>query len=175
MTCPALLMRNTTDNPEWRGWIYHDHVSWFPGSGYVVEKLFREHYAEKYFASATGTFHDIPNRNVFFDDISQMKPTGWKPGTFDAIATGSADRKRIVIKAVNYADDPNTLLARLRGSAVPEKAMVKIYSLSASLTDTPSMEQPDKIKPVETTQLYSKDLAIELKPYTVAVVEIVRN
>ncbi|HWA36142.1 MAG TPA: carbohydrate binding domain-containing protein, partial [Cyclobacteriaceae bacterium] len=32
MTCPALLMRNTTDNPEWRAFIYHDHVSWFPGS-----------------------------------------------------------------------------------------------------------------------------------------------
>ena len=117
MTCPALLMRNTTDNPEWRAWIYHDPVSWFPGSGYVVEKLFREHYAEKYFASATGTFRDIPNRNTFFDDIPQMKPAGWKPGTFDAIATGSADGKRIVIKAVNYAGEPNTLLARLRGSA----------------------------------------------------------
>jgi alpha-N-arabinofuranosidase len=74
MSCPALLMRNTTDNPEWRAWIYHDHVSWFPGSGYVVEKLFREHYAEKQFASTTGTFRDIPNRNIFFEDISQMKP-----------------------------------------------------------------------------------------------------
>jgi alpha-N-arabinofuranosidase len=173
MTCPALLMRNTTDNPEWRAWIYHDHVSWFPGSGYVVEKLFREHYAEKHFASTTGTFRDIPNRSTFFDDVSQMKPTGWKPGTFDAIATGSADGKRIVIKAVNYADSPNTLLARLRGSAVPEKATVKIYSLSAALTDAPSLEQPDKIKPIETTQLYARDLTIELKPYTVAVIEII--
>ena len=67
MTCPALLMRNTTDNPEWRAWIYHDHVSWFPGSGYVVEKLFREHYAETYLASATGTFRDIADRGAFFD------------------------------------------------------------------------------------------------------------
>ncbi len=175
MSCPALLMRNTTDNPEWRAWIYHDHVSWYPGSGYVVGKLFREHYAEKYFASATGTFRDIPNRKTFFDDISQMKPAAWKPGTFDAIATGSADGKRIVIKAVSYADSPNTLLARLRGSAVPEKATVKIYTLSAGLTDAPSMEQPDKIKPIETTQPYARDLAIELEPYTVAVIEIVGN
>ena len=37
MTCPALLMRNTADNPEWRAWIYQDNASWFPGSGYVVE------------------------------------------------------------------------------------------------------------------------------------------
>ena len=43
MTSPALLMRNTSDDPEWRAWIYHDHVSWFAGSGYVAEKLFRDH------------------------------------------------------------------------------------------------------------------------------------
>jgi alpha-N-arabinofuranosidase len=172
MTCPALLMRNTTDNPEWRAWIYHDTVSWFPGSGYVVEKLFREHYAEKYLASATGTFRDITNRSTFFDDISQMKPTGWQSGTFDAIATGSADGRRIVIKAVNYAGQANTLLARLRGSTAPGRATVKIYSLSAGLTDAASMEQPDKIKVVERTQPYARDLVIELKPYTVEVIEI---
>ncbi len=172
MSCPALLMRNTTDNPEWRAWIYHDHVSWFPGSGYVVEKLFREHYAERYFASTTGTFRDIPNRNAFFDDISQMKPEAWRPGTLDAIATGSADGRRIVVKAVNYDGQPNTLLVRLQGSAVPEKAAVKACFLSAGLTDAPSMEHPDKIQPVETTLPYARNLTIELPPYAVSVVEI---
>ncbi len=175
MSCPALLMRNTTDNPEWRAWIYHDPVTWFPGSGYVVEKLFREHYAEKYFASTTGTFRDIPNRNAFFDDISQMKPQGWRPDTLDAIATGSADGKRIIIKAVNYAGVRATLLARLRGTSVPEKATVKICSLNAGLTDAPSLEQPDRIKPIETTQPYSRDLRIELEPCSVGVIEIIRD
>ena len=173
MSCPALLMRNTTDNPEWRAWIYHDNVSWFPGSGYVVEKLFREHYVEKYLASATGTFRDITNRSAFFDDISQMKPQGWKPDTFDAIATGSADGKRIVIKAVNYDGQPNTLLVRLQGSAVPEKAAVKTFAVSAGLTDTPSMEHPDAIKPVEKTLPYSRNLTIESPPYAVSVIEII--
>jgi alpha-N-arabinofuranosidase len=172
MTCPALLMRNTTDNPEWRAWIYQDHVSWFPGSGYVVEKLFRDHYAEKYYASSTGSFRDITNRTAFFDDISQMKPTGWTPGTVDAIATGSADGKRIVIKAVNYSDDRNTLLTRLSGALAPKNATVKIFTLSAGLTDAPSMDQPDKIKPIETTQPYACDLTIELRPHSVAVIEI---
>ncbi len=59
MTSPALLMRNTTDDPTWTSFIYHDHVSWFPGGGYVVEKLFREHFAETYLASTSGTFRDI--------------------------------------------------------------------------------------------------------------------
>ena len=96
MTSPALLMRNTTDDPTWTAFIYHDHVSWFPGGGYVVEKLFREHFAETYLASTSGTFRDIGDRASFFTDISQMKPEGWQPGTVDAIATASADGRRIV-------------------------------------------------------------------------------
>ena len=115
MTCPALLMRNTEDDPTWTAFVYHDHVSWFPGSGYVVEKLFRDHYAPRYYASTTGTFRDIANRATFFDEISQMKPEDWKPGTVDAIATGSEDGKRIVIKAVNYEAAGNVLLRSTRG------------------------------------------------------------
>jgi alpha-L-arabinofuranosidase len=173
MTCPALLMRNTTDNPEWRAWIYHDHVSWFPGSGYIVQKLFRDHFAEKRLASTTGTFRDISSRKTFFDDISQMKPESWRPGTLDAIATASADGKYIVIKAVNYEGRPNTLLTRLQGSAAPVNAAVRIYKLSAGLNDAASLKTPDKIKPVESTMPYTRDMAVELGAYTVEVVEIV--
>ena len=172
MTCPALLMRNTTDNPEWRAFIYHDHVSWFPGSGYVVEKLFREHYAPKHFASTTGTFRDIRNRTEFFDGISQMKPEDWKPGTVDAIASGTIDGKRIIIKAVNYENHRNTLLSRLQGSDLSENAVVKVYTINAALNDAPSLESPDKIKPVVHEMPYARDLTIELEPYTVVVVEI---
>ena len=175
MSCPALLMRNTTDDSTWRAFIYHDHVSWFPGSGYVVEKLFREHYAGKYLASATGTFSDIKDRDAFFNDISRMKPEDWKPGTVDAIATCSMDNRRLVIKVVNYENKNNLLLARLQGSEVPEKAHVKVYTLSAGLRDAPSMEIPDKIQPVKDSIPYTPDLTIELDPYTVTVVEITRS
>jgi alpha-N-arabinofuranosidase len=173
LSCPALLLRNTTDDPLWRAFIYHDHMTWFPGSGYVVEKLFREHYAPKRFAFASGTFSDIPNRKTFFDDIAQMKPEAWRPGTVDAIATGSADGKRIVIKAVNYEGNRNTLLVRLQGSAVPANAQVKVYTIKAELMDAPSLENPDKIKSVQSTMPYARDLAIDLPPYTVTVIEIV--
>jgi alpha-L-arabinofuranosidase len=78
MTCPALLMRNTTDDPTWTSLIYHDHVSWFPGAGYVIEKLFRAHYAERYLASATGAFRDFPDRRSFFEQISTAKPEEWR-------------------------------------------------------------------------------------------------
>jgi alpha-N-arabinofuranosidase len=102
-----------------------------------------------------------------------MIPQGWQPGTVDAIATGSADGKRIVIKAVNYQSSPNILLARLQGSSVPVNAQVKVYTVKAGLTDSPSLENPGRIEPAETTMPYARDLTINLDPYSVTVIEIV--
>ena len=172
MTCPALLMRNTTDDPTWTSFIYHDHVSWFPGAGYVVEKLFREHYAERYLASTTGVVRDIPDRKNFFSQISTMKPEEWLPGSVDAIATSSADGRRIVIKAVNYRPERNTLLVRLEGSRVPERANATLHTITAGLNDSASLEHPNTIAPVSRPLHYAKDLTIDLDPYAVAVVEI---
>lgn len=172
MTCPALLMRNTTDDPTWTSFIYHDHVSWFPGSGYLVEKLFRQHYAKKYLASTSGTFADISNRNSFFDTISQLKPLDWTAGTVDAIATASEDGKRIIIKAVNYTSDSSILLVRLQGSQLPPNASVKVYSLNAELTASATIGEPDKIKIAEKTLPYSRNLTIGLGAYAVVVVEV---
>jgi alpha-N-arabinofuranosidase len=172
MACPALLMRNTTDDPTWTAFIYHDHVSWFPGAGYVVEKLFREHYAEIYLASASGTFSDIKNRNEFFDNISQMKPEDWRQGTMDAIAACSPDGKHIIIKTVNYENYNNTLLIRLQGSTVTDDADIKIFSLKAILSDKASIENPDIIKPKEGSVPFSRDMNFEIEPYSVVVIDI---
>jgi alpha-L-arabinofuranosidase len=165
-------MRNTTDDPTWTSFIYHDHVSWFPGSAYPVQKLFREHYAERYLASASGAFRDIPNRETLFKEISTAKPEDWTPGTVDAIATRSADGRRIVIKAVNYAAERNVLLVRLQGASIPGKAVATLHTISAGLKDSASLDHPDAIAPVSRTMHYAKDLTVELDPYTVAVVEI---
>jgi alpha-N-arabinofuranosidase len=172
MSCPALLMRNTTDDPTWRALIYHDHVSWFPGAAYVVEKLFREHYAERCLASTSGVFGDIPDREAFFRQISTMIPQGWTPGAVDAIASVSADGRRIVIKAVNYGEQRNTLLARVQGASVPQKALARLYTLTAGLMDSASLAHPGAISPVSRPLNYAKDLTLELDPYTVAVAEI---
>ena len=152
--------------------IYHDHVSWFPGAAYVVEKLFRQHYAERYLASTSGTFRDTPNRGNFFQQTATMRPEDWRPGTVDAIATASADGRRIVIKAVNYEAERNTLLVRLQGAGVPNKAVVRLHTISAKPTDSASLEHPDAIAPASRTLNYAKDLSVDLEPYTVAVVEI---
>jgi alpha-L-arabinofuranosidase len=172
MTCPALLMRNTTDDPTWTSFIYHDHVSWFPGGAYPVERLFREHYAERYLASTSGTFRDIPARTTFFDEIATAKPESWRPGTVDAIATASADGRRIVVKAVNYGPMPNTLLVRLEGAKVPERATATLHTISARLKDAASLQHPDAIAPVSRSFSYARDLTIDLAAHAVAVLEI---
>jgi alpha-L-arabinofuranosidase len=175
MTSPALLMRNTSDDPEWRSWIYHDHVSWFAGSGYVAEKLFREYYAPRRHAFTSGTFKDIEKRAEFFDAISQMKPVDWTPGTVDAIATSTADGRRIIVKAVNYDGSRHTLLTRLTGSRAPAKGAVKFVTISAKLEDENSLARPNTLRRRETTKPYARDMAFELEPYTIAVVEIRAN
>lgn len=172
MTSPALLMRNTSDAPEWRAWIYHDHASWFAGSGYVVERLFRDHFAPRRHGFTSGTFKDIPNRAEFFDAISQMKPEDWTPDTVDAIATSTADGRRLIIKAVNYDGKRHTLLTRLTGSRAPAQGKVRLFTVSARLGDANSLAQPNQIRPRETTKPYARDMAFELEPYSVAVVEI---
>ena len=172
MSCPALLMRNTTDDPTWTSLIYHDHVSWFPGAAYVVEKLFREHYAERYLASTSGTFRDIRDRGSLFREIATTRPEDWRPGTLDAIAAASADGRRIVIKAVNYEGNRNTLLVRLEGAGVPGKAVAELHTVGAGLTDAASLEHPDAIRPVTRKLDYARDLTLDLDPYTVAVAEI---
>ena len=101
-----------------------------------------------------------------------MKPEEWLPGSIDAIATSSADGRRIVIKAVNYRAERNTLLVRLQGSRAPEKASATLHTVTAGLRDSASLEHPDAIAPLSRPLHYAKDLSVDLDPYTVAVVEI---
>ncbi|GAC1654921.1 MAG: hypothetical protein NVS9B15_15660 [Acidobacteriaceae bacterium] len=172
MTCPALLMRNTTDDPKWTSSIYHDHVSWFPGGSYAVEKLFREHYAERYLASATGAFHDVADRKLLLERVSTEIPSEWIAGSVDAVATASADAHRIVIKAVNYRAERKTLLVRLKGAKVPAKAVATLHTITAGLRDAASLEHPDVISPVSQPITYATDFSVDIEPYTVAVIEI---
>jgi alpha-N-arabinofuranosidase len=172
MACPALLMRNTEDDPTWTAWVYHDHVSWFPGGAYVVQKLFRENYAPNYLASTSGTFMNLEDPSAFFDDISQMKPEDWQPGMVDAIATSSDDGSHLIIKVVNYTENTQLLLTRLQGSNVLEKGTVKTYTVQAGLMESASLSDPNKIRPVEDILQYEKDMTIELAPYSVKVINI---
>lgn len=172
MACPALLMRNTTDDPSWTASMYHDHVSWFPGGSYPAQKLFSQHYAERLLASTTGTFKDVPNRAVLFDKISTAIPAGWVPGSVDANATGSADGKRLVIKAVNYQGVRNDVQVRLAGSRIPRHARGTLHTITAGLTTTASLENPDAIPTRSVPFSLSPEFTISLEPYSVALLEL---
>src|SRR5206468_2012743 len=139
--------------------IYHDHVTWFPGASYPVQKLFREHYAERYLASAMGAFRDIPERSQFFDKISTQIPAGWQEGATEAIATASADGSRLVIKAVNYGSRQNTLSVRLQGKSLPQRANVKVHTIAAQLNTMASLQSPDVFLPVSRSIEYAKTLS----------------
>ena len=78
----------------------------------------------------------------------------------------------IVIKVVNYQAQPNTLLVQLRGARAPEHAIATLHTISAGLTEIASLEHPDAIAPVSRAFRYAKDLAVDLAPYTVAVLDI---
>jgi alpha-N-arabinofuranosidase len=116
--------------------------------------------------------HDIPEESQFFDKISTQIPTEWQPETVDAIVTSSADGRRIVIKAVNYRPERNVLLVRLKGERVPERATVMRHSITADPSAKASMEHPDALQTVSRAMEYSKNLSLELEPYTVAVLEM---
>jgi alpha-N-arabinofuranosidase len=93
----------------------------------------------------------------------------------DAIATSSADGRRLILKAVNYDGSSHTLLTRLQGSGVPASATVKVVSVTAGLDEANSLAEPDKLRRVEATKPYARDMAFDLPPYTVAVIEIRAN
>jgi alpha-N-arabinofuranosidase len=104
-----------------------------------------------------------------------MKPEDWTPNTVDAIATSTADGRRLIIKAVNYDGTAHTLLTRLQGSGVPASATVNLVTLTAALDEANSLAEPDRLRRVETMKPYTRDMAFELPPYTVAVIEIQAN
>jgi alpha-L-arabinofuranosidase len=114
----------------------------------------------------------MPDRKRFFSQISTLKPEDWLPGSVDAIATSSADGRRIVIKAVNYRGERTTLLVQLQGARAPEYAMATLHTVTAGLRDTASLERPNAVAPVSRPIDYAKDLSVDLDPYTVAVLEI---
>jgi alpha-N-arabinofuranosidase len=104
-----------------------------------------------------------------------MKPEDWTPNTVDAIATSTADGRRIIVKAVNYDGTPHTLLTRVQGSRAPASATVNLVTLTAGLDEANSLAEPDRLRRWEAAKPYARDMAFELPPYTVAVIEIRAN
>lgn len=78
----------------------------------------------------------------------------------------------LLIKAVNYRGERNTLLVQLQGTGVPEHAVATLHTIGAGLRDVASLETPNAIAPTSQPIHYAKDLSIDLGSYTVAVLDI---
>ena len=61
---------------------------------------------------------------------------------------------------------------RFEGASAPAKAAATLHTITAAPLDKASIEQPDKYPVVSKPLTYAKDLAVDLDPYTVAVIEI---
>jgi hypothetical protein len=52
---------------------------------------------------------------------------------------------------------------------------VKLVTVNARLGDENSLAEPNGIRRLETTQPYARDMAFDLPPYSIAVIEIRSN
>jgi hypothetical protein len=87
--------------------------------------------------------------------------TYWKP---------FSDRGRVELAEVDFRNGNKCV--RLQGAKTPMKAAATLHTISAGLRDAASLEHPDALAPVSRSITYATDLAVDLAPYTVAVVEI---
>jgi alpha-N-arabinofuranosidase len=58
---------------------------------------------------------------------------------------------------------------------VPASATVKVVTVTAGLDEANSLAEPEKLRRVEAVKPYLRDMAFDLPPYTVAVIEIRAN
>ncbi len=133
MTCPALLMRNTTDDPTWT----RAHL---PRPRLLVPGR-RPTWSRSCFASTTpnatspppaarsGTF---PTATTFFAEISTMKPEGLAARYRRRDRYGERRRPPDRDQGRQLRSGRGIpLLVRLQGAGVPEKAVARLYTLSA--------------------------------------------
>ena len=140
-------------------------------AAYPVEKLFRQHYAERYLASTSGTFRDIADRELLRRDRADEA---------GGLAAGNRGRHRYRVGRRPADRDQGGQLQRQSATRCSCGCRARAFRggqlpctrSAAGLNDSASLEQPDAIAPVERTREFLRDLTIDLAPFTVAVVEI---
>ncbi|NNM86277.1 MAG: hypothetical protein HKL96_11055 [Phycisphaerales bacterium] len=150
LSTPALLLRWVRERDWNNALINFNHCSWFPAPNYVVEKLWRDHFA-KYRLAAT-----------------PAKP-------LEADATLSADRQTAFYKAVNPTSQTITLQLRM-GSAFALATASAESVIASSLLEQNSMRHPHRIAPHRINASVSgQTLDLTLAPYSATVVTMKRK
>jgi alpha-N-arabinofuranosidase len=149
MSCPALFLRKQGVTKDWdNALINFDQKSWFPAGNYVVMKLWRDSFAPHLLAV------DGPDRPLNF------------------VATRSADKQAVFLKAVNPTGTAVEVAVRLDGDLMPRTATMQLIA-PGSDTVKNSIEQPDNIKVVTATAtVESSTVKFTLPPLSVGVVRV---
>jgi alpha-L-arabinofuranosidase len=147
---PALFLRHVSARSWDNAFINFDHAGWFAAPNYVVMKLWRDHYA--------------PERLALEGNSDPL----------DVVATRTADRQRLYVKAVNPAAEAVTLSLSLPGEFVGGDAELKLVA-PGDLRARNTLAEPTKIVPQPGTVVWdATTLRCTLPPLSAGVIAIRR-
>jgi alpha-N-arabinofuranosidase len=152
---PALLFRHTSARDWDNAFINFDHKGYFVAPNYVIMKLWRDNFArERLDTEITGTT---------------------APARVNLIATRTADKSRLILKAVNPTNTPADITATLDdpsgtfARATPAFQLVAPGTLNARNT----MQSPDTVKPAPApVSLNNRTLTFTLPPLSAGVITL---
>ncbi len=149
MSCPALFMRRQGVTTQWdNALINFDQSTWFPAGNYVVMKLWRDSFAPNLLAV------DGPDRPLNF------------------VATRSADKQTVFLKAVNPTDNAVEAAIVLDGDLAPKAATMQLIAPGA-LTAKNSLDKPDNIKVIPATvTIENRNVKFTMPPLSAGVVKV---
>lgn len=118
---PALFLRHVSATAWDNAFVNFDQRTWFPAPNYVVMQLWRKHYE--------------PQRIAIEGDVGQL----------NAVATRSADRKELTLKAVNPSRAPAAIRIEVKGSFRVGKAELSLVA-PGSLRARNDLGRPDAVR-----------------------------
>jgi alpha-N-arabinofuranosidase len=149
MSCPALFMRKQGVTTSWdNALINFDQKSWFPAGNYVVMKLWRDSFAPNLLAA------DGPERPLNF------------------VATRSADKQTVFLKAVNPTSDAIEAAIRIDGDINPGSATMQMIA-PGNENARNSLEEPGNIKVVPASAtVENRTVRFTMPPLSASVVKL---
>jgi hypothetical protein len=150
MSCPAQFLRKRGVTRDWDNTLINfDQKSWFPASNYVVMKLWRDFFAPHLLAV------DGPDHPLNF------------------VATCSADKQTVFLKAVNPTIAAVEATVRFDGDLTPKTAAMQLVAPGGETVKN-TLEQPDNIKVMAATAtVEDRTVKFTMPPLSVGVVCVV--
>ena len=149
MSCPALFLRKQGVTTDWNNALVNfDQKSWFPAGNYVVMKLWRDSFAPNLLAV------DGPDHPLNF------------------VATRSADKQTVFLKAVNPTNTAVEAAIRFDGDLNPKAATMQLVAPGGETVKN-SLDQPDNIKVVPATAtVENRTVKFTMPPLSAGVVKV---